>query len=346
MFGSQIVEVAIGLILMYLLLSLICSSIREGLESWQKLRAVDLERGIRGLLNDEAGQGLARDLYNHPLVYGLFQGTYDPERTRKNLPSYIPARNFSLALLDIVARGPSVSTTPAATAAASIDNRVSLASLRAAAAKLENAAVQRALLTAIDTANNDLAAAQANVEAWFNSAMDRVSGWYKRRTQKIIFAVGLLLTVAVNADTLTVAESVVRDEALRKAIVAEAETVARDPRSRAADVQTRYQEIKSLGFPIGWGQITRALAASAPVTCTSGCLLQDIGRVLWEIAGHVPGWLMTALAISLGAPFWFDVLNKFMVIRSTVKPHEKSPEEGSEDRPASSTQSTVVAPGS
>jgi hypothetical protein len=34
----------------------------------------------------------------------------------------------------------------------------------------------------------------------------------------------------------------------------------------------------------------------------------------------------------LGAPFWFDLLNKFMVIRSTVKPHEKSPEEGSEDK--------------
>src|SRR4029079_5265748 len=45
------------------------------------------------------------------------------------------------------------------------------------------------------------------------------------------------------------------------------------------------------------------------------------------------GWLATALAVMLGAPFWFDVLNKFMVIRSTVKPREKSQEEGSEDRP-------------
>jgi hypothetical protein len=44
------------------------------------------------------------------------------------------------------------------------------------------------------------------------------------------------------------------------------------------------------------------------------------------------GWSITALAISLGAPFWFDLLNKIMVIRSTVKPKEKSPEEGSEDR--------------
>jgi len=47
---------------------------------------------------------------------------------------------------------------------------------------------------------------------------------------------------------------------------------------------------------------------------------------------HLLGWLLTAGAISLGAPFWFDLLNKFMVIRSTVKPFEKSQPEGSEDR--------------
>jgi len=58
------------------------------------------------------------------------------------------------------------------------------------------------------------------------------------------------------------------------------------------------------------------------------------------------GWVMTALAISFGAPFWFDLLNKFMVVRSTVKPHEKSPEEGSEDRQTRSERraSVVITP--
>ena len=40
------------------------------------------------------------------------------------------------------------------------------------------------------------------------------------------------------------------------------------------------------------------------------------------------GWIVTALAISFGAPFWFDTLNRFMVVRSTVKPQEKSGNEG------------------
>jgi len=46
---------------------------------------------------------------------------------------------------------------------------------------------------------------------------------------------------------------------------------------------------------------------------------------------RILGWLVTALALSLGAPFWFDLLNKFIVVRSTVKPKEKSPEEQSKD---------------
>ena len=49
------------------------------------------------------------------------------------------------------------------------------------------------------------------------------------------------------------------------------------------------------------------------------------------------GIIFTALAVSQGAPFWFDLLNKFIVIRSTIKPHEKSPEQPSKDKPAPET---------
>jgi hypothetical protein len=318
MLGSQVLEVAIGLVLLYLLLSLICSSIREGLEAWLKTRAADLERGIRELLDDREGTGLAQAVYTHPLIYGLFRGGYTPGlRTTwlprgGNLPSYIPAGNFAVALMDVVARGavsPGAGPAGGPPAAPAADTGMSVQSLRAAVDKLDNQSVRRALLAAIDTAQNDLGRAQANLEAWFNSSMDRVSGWYKRRTQNIIFVIGLVLTIALNADTLKVATSLVQDEALRRAVVAQIENAPRDT-APAADVRARYEELSSLGFPIGWQGRPSAR----------------------DVAAHIPGWLMTSFAIALGAPFWFDVLNKFMVVRSTVKPREKSQEEGSEDR--------------
>jgi hypothetical protein len=330
MFGSQVLEVAIGLVLMYLLLSLIASSIREAIESQLKSRAGDLEAGIRELLQDPGGAGLTKALYEHPLVFGLFKGAYDPSTSRRNLPSYIPSGSFAVALLDIVARGPSGTGAPAGAAPLSID------SLRAAVGRLPNAPVQRALLTAIDTAHGDLRRAQANVETWFDSSMERVSGWYKRRTQMIIFAVGLALTAAVNADTLTVVESLVQDDSLRKAIVAEAETAARDGSRIGADVKALRAELHDLGFPVGW-------ARSLPAW-TDECGLACVGdAVLRQAPYHVPGWLLTAFAISLGAPFWFDVLKRVMVIRSTVKPKEKAPEDIVRE-PAAAPLPTVSAP--
>ena len=55
-----------------------------------------------------------------------------------------------------------------------------------------------------------------NVQQWFNEAMDRVSGWYKRWTQTILFVVGLFLVIVVNADTVMLVQRFTRDSALRK----------------------------------------------------------------------------------------------------------------------------------
>src|SRR3989442_6673446 len=116
MLGSDILDIAIGLIFVYLLLSLICSAINELIEGLLKARAANLERGIRELLADPEGTGLVKAIYDHPLICGLFKGTYDPGKAKKrmwtstNLPSYLPPRNFALALMDAVL--PATSTTP------------------------------------------------------------------------------------------------------------------------------------------------------------------------------------------------------------------------------------------
>ena len=118
MFGSEILDVAIGVMFVFLLVSLIASAVREGIEAWMKSRATHLEQGIRELLHDPRATGLARSLYEHPMVSVLYHGTYEPIDTitwwttaltrNKKLPSYIPSRNFALALMDMVVRGPVV----------------------------------------------------------------------------------------------------------------------------------------------------------------------------------------------------------------------------------------------
>jgi hypothetical protein len=353
MFGSVILDVAIGMVLVFLLMSLLCSSLREALEGWLKTRSVHLERGIRELLHDPSGTGLVSDIYNHPLVLSLFRGGYDPgkiaKKTKKdgtvaygnvpargNLPSYIPSGNFALALLDVVARGPSGADPGAADADAPV---LDLSTVRARIGEIQNAPVQRALLAAIDTAAGDLTRAQKNVEAWFDSSMDRVSGWYKRRTQLVLLVIGLVSAVAMNVDSLSIAQFLYTDKPARDALVAQAAAVAQDsdfvtrPRS-AAQVRA---SIDSLALPIGW---TRGEVGGRYWLVPAGRGIPSVQswKTWWlEILDSLPGWLVTAFAVSFGAPFWFDVLNKFMVVRSTVKPHEKSPEEASEDRQTKSS---------
>src|SRR5262245_25921587 len=114
MLGSEILEVAIGLIFIYILVSVTCSALRKGAEAWIKTRAAYLEYGIREPRHDTLGTGLAKSFYNHPLIFSLFAEDYTPGASSKpgllakgaNLPSYIPAKNFALALMDIAARGP------------------------------------------------------------------------------------------------------------------------------------------------------------------------------------------------------------------------------------------------
>ena len=77
-------------------------------------------------------------------------------------------------------------------------------------------------------------------------------------------------------------------------------------------------QLKALGIPIGW-------SADAFETNSRGIPLPSG----WPL--KIIGWLITAFAACLGAPFWFDALNKLMVVRSTVKPQEKSRDERSKD---------------
>ncbi len=343
MFGSRILDVAVGLILVYFLVSVICSTIREAMEAWLKSRAAFLEQGIRELLHDEEAVGLARSVYTHPLIYSLYAGRYTPGESRHRpfalargtgLPSYVPSRNFALALLDLAARGP-VTQGSGASAASPV---LSLAEARANVVNLENAHVQRVLLTAIDTAQGDLDRAVANVAAWFDSGMDRVSGAYKRGTQNVIFAIALVVSVFLNVNTITIADYLYRNDAARAALVARAEAAARDSAFLTGADSTRYPAARaaldSLQLPIGW-DIGWGAPRQNPHPMAVG---------YWnDLVAPILGLLLTALAASLGAPFWFDVLNKVMVIRSTVKPREKSPEEGSEDRQSAADRARIAA---
>jgi hypothetical protein len=387
MLGLDMLDVAIGLVFVYLMLSFVASAAAEMLEVALRHRPKKLLLGIRELLQSDT---LVQKLYDHPLVNALYQGGFMTNKPR-NLPAYIPSKNFALALLSILpiddaapaaaseiellrSRVDAIATEeerglaeafrhadetladPNATAdkKAAADAAKQLRKMKFKAllnpterkylAIAERVSLQRALLSLIAAEEKDTKKTVQNIEEWYNSAMDRVSGWFKRRAQIILFLIGLFFAVILNVDSMYVMQRLSGDKSMRNAVVAAATERVKTPIDSTAppdDVKTandhlqiNLQTLNKLGLPIGWDNRAafRDLAFTRP---KEGETVWNIGPLQnmtsTEILRMLLGWLMTACAVSLGAPFWFDMLNKIIVVRSTVKPEEKSGKEASKD---------------
>jgi hypothetical protein len=334
-----LLDVAIGLSFIYLLLSLICSSLNEGLESLLRNRANDLEAGIRMLLSDpnkhswflsfwpwtsSIRTGITREFYLHPLIRNLF-------RDENRLPNYIPARNFSLALMDLMFPDPTPAGSPAPALTVNLPE-----------------GLKKSVTLLMNAAQGDAEQARANIEGWFNSTMDRASGWYKHRTQFILFGIGLGVTIGVNADSIQVLRTLAHSKTLA-AVVAAAGQTAGQPLTQNVDVMTQVSNamgnLQALDIGIGWERELSAQGKQAsqtvqpervpPAFFSDTCVSpnvscrQPLAWLGYLVGFHWIGWLITAAAISLGAPFWFDTLSRFMVVRSTVKPKDASGDQSS-----------------
>jgi hypothetical protein len=313
-FGSEILEVAIGLVFFYLLLSLICTMLTELISRALALRSTNLEEGVKNLLNDPGGTALAKELYNHPLVASLAKRG-DSRRwlffRYKSKPSYIPARNFALALFDLIAPSNSM-------------ERKTIKEVRAKVVQLPtaNEDVRRQLLTLIG-AEYTFDEALKSVETWFNDAMDRVSGWYKRKAELITLALGLFISILLNADTLMLANVLAINPTLRASVVAAAErrverpipAESDTPLTQASELQA---ELKQLNLPIGW--LRQSENQEEP---------QEVPDNPTTWFYKIVGLLFTSIAVSLGAPFWFDLLERFVNLRGAGRKPERADQENS-----------------
>lgn len=356
---SDALEVAIGLTFVFLLVSLAMTAVVEFIESLRRTRGVGLLEGIVEMLGqkegpaarikaeggDEALYAAARALYDHPLLHGLFIGDFKTARTGRRLPSYIPSRSFALALIDQVLDGkihPAHTTSVASLPAqAPLGERLLLA-----AERIDNERLRRAVMLAVQVGGNDLERVAGHIEQWFDSAMERVGGRFKRKSQHLLFWLGLASALLLNVNTLTIAESLTKDASLRRAVVAQVEATPPQalmpqaapapqsdgaasaalppgPAAAARDARQALDNLDQLGLPLGWSPSAQR-ALLHPLGLRDGHPTNALAGTLQIILGY----LITALAVSLGAPFWFDVLNRLMVIRSTLKPGEKNRQSG------------------
>ena len=397
MVGNVALDVVIGLVFIYLLYSLYATVIMEIISSLLGLRARNLAYALSRMLMDEKPvpnpflRFGARLLTTVTRVFGISANMKNPELYDKffqqpsikyrssggvgNTPSYLSAENFSQALIDTI-KTPDFDVSLLARIEQGLLNELPPGS-----------ETQRQIFSLLDEANNDLVKFKILLEKWYDDTMERATGWFKQTTQMILAAIGLVLAVSFNVDTLAIIKKLSKDEDARNQLVLMATDFTKENatlineirQKKAADstqsVETlnsrldslravkklldediknsqnilssdwnipnaiKYDTISRGKIPPDSIQIEHTAKENKTVfllihksvdpglfksvlseDCKNGFL--KVGTLTYKLDyvfnfDRIWGYLLTVLALSLGAPFWFDLLNKLIKLRTS-----------------------------
>lgn len=315
---GTILNVAISLGFLFLLMSMIASTVQELVAGMWNSRGRHLQQAIGQMLGDPALQRLAGGFYRHPLIAGLLPPGTDCKRFAwlrrllpflvPRLPSYIAPATFADAITDILKQ----------------DGALRTGNMQPALAALWRAAAA------------DEAKFRTAIADWYTAATQRQTGRFKRSVQRWLFAYGLLAAIFLNVDTLAIATAL-WSAGNQKQTAAIAAQAAAYLQAHAADkpgsvtLDAELAGLRGLSLPIGWSSTDPCLIARhvlgptlfrpARLVChDSGDSLAAAGPAVARGPDTVDaarwlGWVLTALAISLGAQFWFDLLGKIINLR-------------------------------
>jgi hypothetical protein len=305
---ASAVTIAIAIIGVYIVFALITSHITEAIGSVLQKRGAALYDGIVSLIGDgfavaKAGglddktaraqadkyeDALVKRMYDHPLITNLSDG--------KRKPSYIPTRAFTLSFLDefrklfvtdahgIVQALPDITATP----------DVLLEDFVQRIKALPDGKLRQTLTTLLQTTDQEYNRVLLSIDALFDSSMQRISGMYKRWAAIVVAVVAAILVVLFNVDTLMIITQMANDQAKAQALAAAAQQL-KSTTDISTDISTLLGYVPTLN--LGW-------------TSVSGW---TTGTWAAKIAGLFISWF----AVMLGAPFWFDVLQRLVPVRMT-----------------------------
>ena len=239
----------------------------------------------------------------------------------RNLPAYISPTAFADAVIDLLVPKPTGQTT--GTGQTTLDTvRQSLQKLMSQGAVPE---CMKPLMTSVNmmvtTAEDDITSVRSSIENWYNDHMDRVSGWYKRHVAWFTIMAGAILVILLNINAITIGRALYSNSVIGSAV---ATAAGNRPPCTTADstclgqLQTNLATVAQAGLPIGWATVSACTDARPACNWWQARgITSTTGNSAWQILLVVIGFLITIAALTPGARFWFDLLNKLGTLRST-----------------------------
>ena len=400
MTGSIALDVVLGLVFIYLLYSLLATTLQEIVARWLGLRSHMLLRAVSRMLDDSNGMPTRLSFFNYifqslenfsfffinnfkgrPFTKAFYEHPsikYLGESDSNRKPSYLNPYTFSITLIDIL-RGPDYDGTQSQKDL--IHNSIQNNTYNISPETL----YQIKMLFA--ESKGDVEKFRILLENWYNEVMNRCSGWYKKQNQQILFVIGFFIAFSFNVDTIAIYRILSDNKSAREDLVklAIASGTKYEEQIKQIKNQTKNDTIKlktltgadttivttsyylsdtSLSqtrkfvmedvaktsniLGLGWPDKDSCKVIEDLKNKNQSCKCSEAAKLSKESEAKIEsynkkyycqanpyqsdksmirilGWVLTALAISLGAPFWFDLLNKVTYIRSSIRPQLSSP---------------------
>ena len=259
----------------------------------------------------------------HPSVRNIEPKKHAPLSDLRSLPAYISPTAFADAVIDLLVPNPTAQTTPVgqatATGQTTLDTvKQSLQKIMSQDPAPADMAPLMPLMTSVNmlvtTAEDDITSVRTSIENWYNDHMDRVSGWYKRHVAWFTIIAGAILVILLNINAITIGRALYSNNVIGSAV---ATAAGNHPPCTTADstclgqLQTDLATVAQAGLPIGWATVSAC--AEARPACNwwqARGITSTTGNSAWEILLVVVGFLITIVALTPGARFWFDLLGK------------------------------------
>ena len=154
--------------------------------------------------------------------------------------------------------------------------------------------------------NSDVDVFRKKLILWFNEMMERANGWYTKLTRLYLFFIGLAIAIVCNVDAINIAQKLSTDKAARDKMIEFAGKIQSD---KTLNLSGAALNESSDAITNAFKKVNKNISEAS--------LIISAGDPFDGNWGHIPGYLLMAMAISLGAPFWFDLLSKIMAIRQS-----------------------------
>ena len=310
MFGSEILEIAIGLIFIYMLLSLFASTINEIIAKIFSLRGRNLRKAIKFMFDEEGTQFQVQKFFDDPLIKKLSARPILDKLKITSPTDYLSNEAFSKILTKAIFKSEEINI-PIETLEVRVDEMFPL--------KGDTNKILKRFIR--DSAGN-IEKLKKQLEEWYDDIMGVATEWYKNKVRIILFIIGFVSCIIFNADTINIVNNLSLNPEIRKVLVSKAEElrksynetdIIKDTTKNFDELRTEIKKINvqlsdaSSLLGLGWN-FESGLGFWSKLVF----IFQSFPSRFW-------GWMLTSLAISLWASFWFRFLQRVINLKSNVK---------------------------